>query len=90
MTDLLDRKTPRPKPDSEPTFATYLILRRGLGEIVARVTDHFQMLGEAVQYRDVEAIDEDFKAFVAALPKAFRMTDPDRSWDASECTLWHG
>jgi hypothetical protein len=42
------------------------------------------MLGEAVQYRDVEAIDDDFKTFVDALPRAFRMKDPDRSWDSSE------
>ena len=44
------------------------------------------MLGEAVQYRDVEALDEDFKSFVAALPRAFRMNDPDRSWDKSKRT----
>jgi hypothetical protein len=51
----------QPKSHDEPTFATYLILRRGLGEIVAKVTEHFQLLSDPVQYRDVEAIDADFK-----------------------------
>jgi len=72
------------KPYDEPTFATYLILRRSLGEIVAKLTDHFQMLGEVVQYRDVEELDAEFKAFMRELPRAFRMTEPDKTWDASE------
>lgn len=79
-------RAPEPKPYDEPTFATYLILRRSLGEIVAKVTDHFQMLGESVQYRDVEEIDAEFKAFMGDLPRAFRMDEPDKTWDASEST----
>ena len=77
----------QPKSHDEPTFATYLILRRGLGEIVAKVTEHFQLLSDPVQYRDVEAIDADFKDFVASLPPAFSMTDPDKSWDDSELAV---
>lgn len=84
LSDLLNGKKPEPKSEDEPTFATYLILRRRLGEIVAKVTEHFQLLGEAVQYRDVESIDADFKDFIQDLPRAFRMDDPDKSWDDSK------
>ena len=86
LPDLLQDKSAQPKDKDEPTFATYLILRKSLGEIVARVTEHFQLLDEQVQYRDVEAIDEEFKDFIADLPPAFRMLDPDRSWDDK---LWY-
>lgn len=86
LADLADNNgtPPEAKPYDEPTFATYLILRRSLGQIVAKVTDHFQMLRETVQYRDVEEIDAEFKVFMRDLPRAFRMNDPDKTWDASE------
>jgi hypothetical protein len=88
-----DDTTPVPsarvKDKEEPTFATYLILRRRLGEIVAQITHSFQRLDEtnsASLYRLVEARHADMRAFIASLPRAFDMERPDKSWDNSEWT----
>jgi hypothetical protein len=70
-------------------------LRKGLADIVFKVGSvaslyhllniqivrHFQRLRGATQYKDVEAIDKDLKAFIAALPPAFRMLTYDASYD---------
>jgi uncharacterized membrane protein YphA (DoxX/SURF4 family) len=67
-----------------PTFATYLILRRRLGEIVAMITHNFQQLrGQGAQgnYKEIERIGDEMKRFVAGLPKCFSMENPDRSLD---------
>ncbi|WVN89314.1 uncharacterized protein L203_104536 [Cryptococcus depauperatus CBS 7841] len=81
LPDILRNKQVKPRPMSEPTFGTYLILRRGLGEIVAKITHHFQRLEGPTEYRDVEAIDAEMKQFVANLPPAFSMLNHDRSDD---------
>ena len=70
------------KPLSQPTFATYLILRRSLGEIVSRITQHFQRLDRGGEgYADVEVLDRELRTLREGLPEAFKMVDPDTSWD---------
>ncbi|WWD21666.1 hypothetical protein CI109_106152 [Kwoniella shandongensis] len=86
LSDLRENKNTKPKPFSEPTFATYLILRHGLGCIVAKITQHFQKLQGQTQYRDVENLDAELKQFVADLPPAFSMENPDKSQDSK---LWY-
>nr|XP_019046958.1 hypothetical protein I302_03564 [Kwoniella bestiolae CBS 10118]OCF25888.1 hypothetical protein I302_03564 [Kwoniella bestiolae CBS 10118] len=78
---LKEDKKALPRPMSEPTFATYLILRRGLGCIVAKVTQHFQRLSGQGSYRDVEALDAELKQFVEDLPPTYKMLIPDKSYD---------
>jgi hypothetical protein len=72
---------PVPRPLSQPTFATYLILRRQLGEIVANVTHHFQRLDGGGGYKDVEVLDGEFRRLREGLPETFRMDRPNRGWD---------
>ena len=56
-----------------------------------QITQHFQRLDGQTQYRDVEALDNQMKAFVADLPPSFKMFDSDRSYDNSEsCKLGSG
>lgn len=70
-----------PKPLYEPTFATYLIFRRKLGEIVSRITKHFQRLDGVGAYKDVQVLDGEIKALRNELPVFFAMEKPDTSWD---------
>ncbi|WVR04770.1 hypothetical protein IAU60_001782 [Kwoniella sp. DSM 27419] len=84
--DLKADKSAVPRPLSEPTFATYLILRRALGLIVAKMTNQFQRLQGQMSYREVEAVDEELRQFVRELPPAFRMLSPDKSWDGQ---MWY-
>ncbi|KAK8847577.1 hypothetical protein IAR55_005436 [Kwoniella newhampshirensis] len=81
MKILRENKNAQPQPISEPTFATYLILRHGLGCIVAKITQHFQRLQGQTQYRDVENLDAELKQFVSDLPPAFSLHNPDKSTD---------
>lgn len=69
---------PVPKPLSEPTYATYLILRRSLGEIMAKVTQHFQRLDGVGEYKDVEGLNGELCALRDGLPEVFRMLTPVR------------
>ncbi|KIR54550.1 nuclear protein [Cryptococcus gattii Ru294] len=85
LLDLLEDKLAKPKPMTEPTFGTYLLLRRRLGDIVAKITHHFQRLTGQTQYRDVEALDAELKQFVADLPPTFTMLNHDKSYDSK---LW--
>ncbi|WVQ79880.1 hypothetical protein IAT38_001980 [Cryptococcus sp. DSM 104549] len=85
LSDILRNKNAKPKPLSEPTYGTYLLLRWGLGNIVAKITQHFQRLQGQTQYRDVEALDAELKQFVADLPPTFTMLTPDKSYDSK---LW--
>ena len=71
----------------QPSYATYLIVRRHLGEIVARVTKHFQRLDGGGEYRDVEDLDKEFKDLRDGLPGFFKMENTDKSWDESEYFL---
>ncbi|WWC59664.1 uncharacterized protein I303_102226 [Kwoniella dejecticola CBS 10117] len=86
LSALRENKKAVPQPMTEPTFATYLILRGGLGRIVAKVTQHFQRLsGQNSSYKDVEALDAEFKQFVDSLPPTYKMLTPDKSYDKK---LW--
>jgi hypothetical protein len=69
---------PISRPLSQPTSATFLILRKNLAKIVGRVVHHFQN-------SDVEKLQQDLDRFVEELPPHFRMYDPDKSLDSSEC-----
>ena len=69
---------------SEPTLATYLILRKRLANIVGHIVHHFQKLHEPAQYADVEGLHAELQQFIADLPPHFRMHDADRSLDDSE------
>jgi hypothetical protein len=76
---------PISRPLSQPTSATFLILRKHLAKIVGKVVHHFQKLDEPAQYSDVEKLQQDLDRFVEELPPHFRMYDPDKSLDSSEC-----
>ncbi|EIW69211.1 hypothetical protein TREMEDRAFT_31258 [Tremella mesenterica DSM 1558] len=85
LSDLYDldpsQSFPESKPLSQPTTATFLILRKGLAKIIGRIVHHFQKLNEPAQYADVEGLQHELDGFVQALPEHFRMHDPDRSLD---------
>ena len=74
---------PIPLPLSQPTTATFLILRRNLSTIVGKVVHHFQKLDEAASYRDVESLQVELDHFTDALPPHFRMYEPEKSLDDS-------
>lgn len=78
---------PPPRPLSEPTTATFLILRRHLSGIIGRIVHHFQKLNEPAQYADVQRLQEELDTFTANLPPHFRMRDADKSLDRRE---WSG
>ena len=80
---LMDPSKPPPeaKPLSQPTTATFLILRRDLAGIVGRIVHHFQKLHEPAQYGDVEKLQHELDQFVERLPPHFRMHEPDKSLD---------
>ena len=74
------------KPLTETTFATYLILRRHLGEIVARTCRLFSRVSKPIQYEEIKDIEALFRKFIANLPPDFRMIEPDKSHDKD---LWY-
>lgn len=75
---------PQPRPLSEPTTATFLILRRQLSAIIGRIVHHFQKLNEPAQYGDVQRLQEELDQFTQNLPPHFRMKDADKSLDKRE------
>lgn len=85
-TKLMDQDIPQARPLSEPTTATFLILRTQLAKIVGRIVHHFQKLDEPAQYSDVEKLQRELEAFVEHLPPHFRMHNPDKSLDQCMCT----
>lgn len=78
---------PQPRPLSEPTTATFLILRRSLSTIIGRIVHHFQKLNEPAQYTDVLRLQEEIDQFTHSLPRHFRMRDPDKSLDKTRTWL---
>jgi hypothetical protein len=84
MYELEHSATLKSKPLSEPTFATYLILRKRLADIVARIVRSFQRLHGRTQYQDVKHIDAELKKLRDELPPAFKMLNPDKSFDGGE------
>lgn len=75
---------PQPRPLTEPTTATFLILRRRLSGIIGRIVHHFQKLNEPAQYADVQRLHEELDSFTVSLPPHFRMRDADKSLDKRE------
>lgn len=80
---MTDVDIPRPRPLSEPTTATFLILRMKLSKIVGHIVHHFQKLDEPAQYSDVEKLQRELEGFIEALPPHYRMYQPDKSRDQS-------
>ncbi|GMK54408.1 hypothetical protein CspeluHIS016_0109940 [Cutaneotrichosporon spelunceum] len=72
---------PQARPLSEPTTATFLILRRNLSGIIGRIVHHFQKLNEPAQYADVQRLQDELDQFTNQLPPHFRMRDADKSLD---------
>lgn len=81
---LISKGLPVAKPFSQPTTATYLILRKTLAKIVGKIVHHFQKLDEPAQYSDVEKLQQEIDTFTDELPPHFKMHGPDKSLDASE------
>jgi hypothetical protein len=72
----------------EPTFAAYLIIRRSLGEIVARITQHFQRLDGGGSYADVEALDKELRGLRDGLPRYMAFEQTDKSHDQRQSTIF--
>ncbi|BEJ11219.1 hypothetical protein CspHIS471_0106410 [Cutaneotrichosporon sp. HIS471] len=72
---------PQARPLSEPTTATFLILRRNLSSIIGRIVHHFQKLNEPAQYADVQRLQDELDQFTNQLPPHFRMRDADKRLD---------
>ena len=84
------QKDPHVRSMDTPTFGTYLLLRRRLGEIVAMITQNFQQLngqGSQGSYKEIERIGGEMKRFVSSLPRCFKMEDPDKSMDKGMCSI---
>lgn len=69
------------RPLTEPTTATYNILRMRFAKIIGKITFHFQKLHEPATFEDVEHLDKDLKAFIQDLPPHYRLENPDTSLD---------
>jgi tRNA isopentenyl-2-thiomethyl-A-37 hydroxylase MiaE len=52
---------------------------------VGKVVHHFQKLDEAAGYKDVEILQVELDRFTDGLPPHFRMYEPDKGLDESEC-----
>ncbi|KAK4684431.1 hypothetical protein P7C73_g5751, partial [Tremellales sp. Uapishka_1] len=87
LQDLAADPKARALPMDHPTFATYLILRKGLADIVFKIVHHFQRLQGQTQYKDVEILDAELKTFVKNLPPQFQMLTPDTSYDQAQWYL---
>jgi hypothetical protein len=72
------------KPLSEPTSATFIILRKRFAKIVGKITHHFQKLHEPARFEDVEFLDKELRNFINDLPPHYRLEDADKSLDASQ------
>jgi hypothetical protein len=70
-----------PKPLSEPTSSTFIILRRRFAKIVGDITYLFNKLHEHAKIEEVEQLDKDLRNFIQDLPPHFRMENADKSLD---------
>lgn len=68
LDDIIPGKPIVSKPLSEPTSATFLILRKRFAKITGKITHHFQQLHEPAKYEDVQALDKELRQFVDDLP----------------------
>ncbi len=84
MSDSAVPGIPQPRPLSQPTTATFLILRKSLAEIVGRIVHHFQKLNEPAQYSDVERLHKELYEFVEGLPPHYRLHQSDKALDSRE------
>ncbi len=62
-----DAPTPS-RPLSEPTTATFVILRKKFAVVQGKVVHHFQQLHQPARYEDVELLDKEIRAFIKDLP----------------------
>ncbi|RSH92528.1 hypothetical protein EHS25_008944 [Saitozyma podzolica] len=69
------------KPLTQPTTATFHILRRRFAQILGKIGHHFQKKHELATYHEVETLDDEILDFVNDLPPHFRLEDPDTSLD---------
>ncbi|KAH6914855.1 nuclear protein [Coprinopsis sp. MPI-PUGE-AT-0042] len=71
---------PEPRPLSQPTPMTFVILRHQLAIIIGRIVHHFQQVKERSQYSEVISLDDELQKFLDTLPPHFSM-QPDTSLD---------
>lgn len=69
------------QPLTQPTTATFHILRRRFAQILGKIGHHFQKKHELATYHEVETLDDEILDFVNDLPPHFRLEDPDTSLD---------
>ncbi len=70
--DWEDYSTDRPvvsKPLTQPTSATFMLLRNRFAHITGRIAHHFQKLNQLATYSEVEKLDEEILSFVEDLPR---------------------
>lgn len=72
------------KPYEEPTFATFLILRHKLADIVFEMISAFQTLRMPMTYTEVQAFDARLQQFRSELPPHYHITQPDKSKDSGK------
>ena len=86
LKNLKPNETPS-KPMHESTYATYLILRRQLAEIVGEIARLFSRISKPIHYDEIKEIDGLFNQFVSSLPPDFRLHNPDKSHDGASYYL---
>jgi hypothetical protein len=75
------KSLPKPRPLTEPTSATFIILRCRFARLTGRIADHFQKLNRAGTYAEVVQLDQELLAFAQSLPRHFRVENTDESLD---------
>lgn len=68
-----------------PTFATYVVFRRRLADVVTRICQSFTRLEQVDQYPPVQRLQKDLQELISSLPPHYRMQNPDTSLDGGEC-----
>lgn len=72
---------PKLRPLSEPTNATFIILRCRFARLTGRIVDHFQKLNRAGTYAEVAQLDQELVGFEQSLPSHFKVENTDHSLD---------
>ncbi|KAJ5738134.1 hypothetical protein N7493_001289 [Penicillium malachiteum] len=75
------KSLPKPRPLTEPTSATFLILRCRLARLTGRIADHFQRLDRAGTYAEVSQLDQELLEFAQSLPSHFGVENTNESLD---------
>lgn len=66
------------RPLTEPTTATFIILRKRFAKIVGKIVHHFQKLHEPAKFEDVEALDKEIRQFIEDLPPVGQVSHHER------------